>query len=197
MTEPTPRLAATPTVSVPVSGSPRSSGLPVNPALERKVRVSQYALLFEQVWPRIWALIALIAIFFAVSWAGLWPALPELAHKLVLALFGLCALAILASMVRLNWPDRDAALVRMERSSGVPHRPASAYEDTLSLNAGDKSTVTVWQAHRERLGELRHGYFTEREPRQDGAARGIGKSREGGAEAVGRHGVHGRYEPFG
>ena len=64
-------------------------------AFERKVRLSKWALLFEQLWPRAWLLLGLAGLFIAVSLAGLWPRLPELPHKIVLGLFGLGFLAAL------------------------------------------------------------------------------------------------------
>ena len=40
---------------------------------------------------------------------------------------------------------------RIERVSGIPHRPASSYEDTITANADDPRTTAIWQAHRARL----------------------------------------------
>ena len=42
-------------------------------AFERKVHLSKWALLFEQIWPRAWLLLGLAGLFIAVSLAGLWP----------------------------------------------------------------------------------------------------------------------------
>ena len=65
------------------------SGSGLERAFERKVRLSKWALQFERLWPRAWLLLGLAGLFVAVSLAGLWPRLPELPHKIVLALFGL------------------------------------------------------------------------------------------------------------
>jgi len=40
------------------------------------------------------------------------------------------------------------------------------------------------KAHLEGLGQLGHRCFAQGEPREDRPARGIGESREGGAEAI-------------
>src|SRR5712691_2673211 len=45
---------------------------------ERKVRLSKWALLFEQLWPRAWLVLGLVGLFIGASLAGLWPRLPEL-----------------------------------------------------------------------------------------------------------------------
>ena len=58
-------------------------------AFERKVRLGEWALLFEQLWPRAWPVLGLTGLFVGASLAGLWPGCPELPHKIVLGLFGL------------------------------------------------------------------------------------------------------------
>src|SRR6185436_11868466 len=109
----------------------------VERAFERKIRLSKWALLFEQLWPRAWLVLGLAGLFIGVSLAGLWPRLPELPHKIVLALFGLAFAAGVVALARVSWPSRDKAIRRVEAASGVRHRPASSYEDTLTLGAGD------------------------------------------------------------
>ena len=127
---------------------------PMERAFERKVRLSKWALLFEQLWPRAWLVLGLAGVFIAVSLAGLWPRLPELPHKIVLASFGLAFVAALFALARVRWPSREEAIRRVEGVSGVQHRPASSYEDTLSLNAEDARTAALWRAHRQRLAAL-------------------------------------------
>jgi uncharacterized protein (TIGR02302 family) len=119
--------------------------------LERKVRLSRASLLVERLWPRVWAVIGLVGLFVLVSVAGLWTALPELAHQALLALFGLALVALLAWIARTPLATRDEALRRIERQSGVPHRPASSYEDHLSAAADDPATRALWAAHKARL----------------------------------------------
>src|SRR6476620_3971691 len=123
-------------------------------AFERKVRLSQWALQFERLWPRAWMLLGLAGLFVAVCMAGLWPRLPELPHKIVLALFGLALFAALVSLVRVRSPSREEAIRRVEGASGVQHRPASSYEDTLTLGAEDARTAALWRVHRARLAGM-------------------------------------------
>ena len=60
----------------------------------------------------------------------------------------------LFAVARVRWPSREEAIRRVEGVSGVRHRPASSYEDTLSLNAEDARTAALWRAHRQRLAAL-------------------------------------------
>jgi uncharacterized protein (TIGR02302 family) len=140
-------------------------------AFERKVLLSKLALLFEKIWPRAWILLGLAGLFIMVSLAGLWPRLPELPHKIVLGLFGLAALAALISLVSVRWPSREQAIRRVESISGIRHRPASSYEDTLSHGRDDARTAALWRVHRQRLADslarLRVGTPAPRTDRRD------------------------------
>ena len=53
-----------------------------------------------------------------------------------------------------RWPSREEAIRRVEGASGVQHRPASSYEDTLTLGAEDARTAALWRVHRARLAEM-------------------------------------------
>lgn len=122
----------------------------------------------EQAWRRLWLVLAVIGLFVAVSIAGIWEHLEDSAHWTGLGIFGAALAAALLFTLMASWPSRDAAIRRIEAISGVPHRPASSYEDTLSASAGNPETNTIWQAHRARMaaliGRLKPG---KPEPRTD------------------------------
>src|SRR6185369_1867085 len=138
---------------IPPSG-PRVPATAVERVFERKVRLGKWALLFEQLWTRAWLVLGLAGLFIGASLAGLWPKLPELPHKIVLGLFGLAFAAALVALARVRWPSRYNAIRRVEAVSCIKHRPASSYEDTLTLGAGDARTEAVWRVHRQRLAAL-------------------------------------------
>jgi hypothetical protein len=139
---------------------------------ERKVRLSRWALQFEKLWPRLWALIGLSLLFIAVSLAGVWPHLGEITHKLLLAAFAASALGVLAWIARTPGASREEAVRRIELRSSVPHRPASSYEDNLTSSAADDpATAALWTAHKSRLeallAKLKVGAPTPRTDRAD------------------------------
>src|SRR5262245_39558110 len=140
-------------------------------AFERKVLLSKWAMLFEQIWPRAWLILGFAGLFIAVSLAGLWPRLSELPHKIVLGLFALAFTAAFIALLGVRWPSRAEAIRRVESVSGIRHRPASSYEDTLTLGAEDPRTAALWKVHRQRLaellGKLRIGRPTPRTDRYD------------------------------
>jgi uncharacterized protein (TIGR02302 family) len=147
---------------------------PLDAKFARKVRASRWALLFERLWPRVWLILGLVGVFLLVSLAGLWSLLSDPAHYAALAAFALAGVAALLHAVRVPFPSHEEAVRRIERVSGVPHRPASSYEDTITANADDPRTAAIWQAHRARLAaalsRLRVGKPHPRTDRQDPVA---------------------------
>src|SRR5215475_1283576 len=137
--------------------TPRSA---LERGFERKVTLSRWALWFEQLWPRAWALLGLAGLVIAVSLLGVWARLGDFSHKLVLGLFGLAVAVALLALARVRWPSREEAIRRVEGVSGVKHRPASSYEDTLTLNAEDSRTAAL-------LATLRGGRPAARTDRSD------------------------------
>ena len=100
--------------------------------LEAKIRRSKWALFFERLWPRAWLPIGTALLFLLVSFAGLWLDLGATWHMSFLVAFSLAGLGSLLPLFWVRWPSREAAILRLERGSGIPHRPASAYDDVLS-----------------------------------------------------------------
>ncbi|MGL4397696.1 MAG: TIGR02302 family protein [Hyphomicrobium sp.] len=134
------------TGQVPTNSDPR-----ISRAFARKVRLGTWALFFERVWPRAWLLLGLIALFAVLSLSGMFLSISALSHKLVLAAFAVAAIAAIVYAGRAPWPTREETIRRIERRSGVAHRPATSYEDTLTAYSENPETKVLWQAHRERL----------------------------------------------
>ena len=130
-----------------------SAAAPQN--LERKITLSRWALGFERLWPRLWLPIGVLALFCIVSLAGLWPHLASTQHNLVLFAFSLVFLASFLPVFQFRPPTRQEALRRLESLSGLPHRPATSYEDRLPGDAPPPGpTASLWAAHRRRLARL-------------------------------------------
>ncbi|MCX5477534.1 TIGR02302 family protein [Kaistia geumhonensis] len=130
--------------------------------IEAALLRARLALVWEALWPRLVPLLCLGALFLVVSWLGLFPALPDFLRFGLVALFGVAALLLLVPLLRIRLPDRAAAMDRLVRESGTPHRPAAAFSDRLAAPSDDPLTLALWRAHRERLlaglGRLRAGW---------------------------------------
>lgn len=120
--------------------------------LDRKIRLAKSANLFEQVWRALFWPFLVCGLFLLASLAGLWPLLPLWVHKSLLALFALGGLISLMPLMRVRWPSRTEALRRLEQVSGVPHRPATTFDDTLPESSSDEQKA-LWQAHRQRIAD--------------------------------------------
>ena len=134
----------TPDATEPVKEGDSVARLKLAQALQR----ATYAIAWERGWPHLARLLTVVGLFLAASWAGLWLALPSFARAIGLALFAIAALVALFPLIRFRWPRRDEALSRLDRGSGISHRPATALTDTLTTQ--DPVTLALWQAQRER-----------------------------------------------
>jgi uncharacterized protein (TIGR02302 family) len=115
--------------------------------LGRKLRHARMALLWEQIWPPLAAILTLIGLFLSLSWLGLWLWLPPLGRAIGVLAFALVALTALWRLVRLQVPGEAEALRRIDRNSGVLHRPATAVSDRLAVTQSDPMSAALWQAH--------------------------------------------------
>ena len=128
----------------PVGDPDAVARLRLTQALQR----ARYAIAWERGWPHLARLLVVVGLFLVVSWAGLWLALPFVGRAIGLGLFVLLALSALFPLVRFRWPSREEGLSRLDRGTGIRHRPATALADTLVSQ--DPVARALWQAQRER-----------------------------------------------
>lgn len=137
--------------------------------LTRALRRAQYAIAWERGWPALARLLCVVGLFLVVSWAGLWLALPFAGRAVGIAVFVLLALGAIFPLVRFRWPGRAEALSRLDRGTGIRHRPATALTDTLAT--ADPVAQALWQAQRERtlasIKRIRAGLPSPRLPIHD------------------------------
>lgn len=137
----------------------RASAPKLPPRVERRVNVSRALLAFEALLPALWPAGALAGSFIALALFGLFEGLAPGLHWMLLAGFGAGLVWLIWRGFRgFRWPGREDALRHLEKSSGLPHSPLSAYEDLPAPQTGD---VALWAAHRrwiaERMTRLRLG----------------------------------------
>jgi hypothetical protein len=133
-----------PDPSQPARAPDKVARLHLTQALER----AKYAIAWERGWPVLARVLSVAGLFLVVSWAGLWLALPFLARAVGIGLFVLLALGALWPLVQFRWPTREEALARLDRGTGIRHRPATALTDTLASQ--DPFAQALWREQRER-----------------------------------------------
>lgn len=132
---------------LPETAAPRPEGAET---LERALRRSARAILAERLL-RLGAALATLALFFvALSWLGLWPALPVEARMAGVGLFGFAALFLILRELLRGWPRRRAAAARLDADVAGPLKPAASLDDTLA-GAADPAAAALWALHRKRL----------------------------------------------
>ncbi len=124
--------------------------------LDRLVGRARVTIAIEQIWPRLWLPLAVIAAFLTLAWLGLFQQIPPLAR---ITLVAISALAFLAACIPAglsvfqalrNRSDRKAALARLERDSRLEHGPARTLDDNLALGDRDPASMALWEIHRKR-----------------------------------------------
>jgi len=156
---------ASPDPSQPAREPDAVARLQLTQALQR----AQYAIAWERAWPGIARVLSVAGLFLVASWAGLWLVLPFLGRAIGIALFAIAALAALFPFTRFRWPTREEALGRLDRGTGIRHRPATALTDTLST--ADPIAQALWREQRERtlasIKRIRAGLPSPRLPIHD------------------------------
>jgi uncharacterized protein (TIGR02302 family) len=123
-----------------------ASEFPLAAALRR----ARLTIFWERLWPALAAVVTVVGLFLAVSWLGVWLWLPPLVRAAGVLAF--LALAIWAALpfISLRMPGLSDGLRRLDRDSGLRHRPATAIADELAVAPQDPYSLALWNAHVER-----------------------------------------------
>ena len=121
--------------------------------LSRKRALARAALWWEAVWPALWPMLAVLGCFGIFSLLGLPAMLPGWLHSLILAAFlGLLALAVRRGFRNLRTPDAEAVDRRLERATGLAHRPLAVLQDRPSTQ--DPAGLAFWSVHQSRMRRM-------------------------------------------
>lgn len=138
-------------------------GRPAEALIARLSRRARLSLAIERGWSALIASLVVTGLFVTVSWLGLWALTPDWARIAGIIIFaaGLLWAIRLALLVRA--PTQNEALDRIDRDSGLSHRPVAALADSLAGSSRDSLTNSLWLAHR-RAAEAAAGSFKVRPP---------------------------------
>jgi uncharacterized protein (TIGR02302 family) len=135
---------------------------PANTLLETALRRARWTILWERLWPGLAALATALGLFLALSWLGLWLWLPPLGRAAALIAFAGLTLWAALPFVFVRMPGAGDGLRRLDRGSGLRHRPATTIADELAVTPKDPYSLALWHAHlaraREAARTLRAGW---------------------------------------
>jgi len=115
---------------------------------KRLAALAESAIVWEKTWPPLVAALTVAALFLAVSWLGFFSFAPRWARIGGVAAFAAGVLSALWPLANLRRPSRAATLARLDRDSGLPHRPASTIEDAPVNDSPE--AAALWALHRRR-----------------------------------------------
>ena len=139
---------------------------------ERYVALSRAALAWERVWPALWPASGVAGLFAAAALFDVFAPLPWTLHVLILAgAITAIGLSLYFGLRDVRLPDWTQGARRLERSSGLSHRPISEAGDRMALGQGDALAEELWTLHLRQLlvGKLRLAWpspgLASRDPR--------------------------------
>jgi uncharacterized protein (TIGR02302 family) len=133
-------------------------GEPEKSTTARRLRLAAGALVWERLWPALAPALAVIALFLVLALFDLPERLPpwwQLALLVVLA--AALVMALFEGLREFRLPRRLTAQRRIERESGLQHRPLAALDDRIASGADDPESLALWQAHRARMAQAARG----------------------------------------
>jgi uncharacterized protein (TIGR02302 family) len=132
----------------------RVSGTVSVPPPRLRLLLARAALFWERLWPLAWPPLAVLGLFFALALSDGLPELPGLLHAAILAaLLAAFVLFLVRAVRHLRWPSHEAARRRLERASGLDHRPLETLQDRLPNGVVDPGAVALWRMHQRRTAE--------------------------------------------
>jgi uncharacterized protein (TIGR02302 family) len=141
-------IVTEPIVPNPAPDAPREDV--ARSLLAATLKRARWTIFWERLWPALTGLATAIGLFLALSWLGVFLWLPPLARAAVVIACAAVAAAAMFPFLVLRLPGVRDGLTRLDRSSGLRHRPATAIADDLAVTAKDPFSLALWNAHVER-----------------------------------------------
>jgi len=107
---------------------------------------------WERLWPRLVPAFMVFCLFASLSWFGLWQSVPDWTRLVGLGLFTLAGLASFYPLRDFKLPENSDLLRRIERHTGIKHRPVTAQSDRPA-NVSDSFSAALWREHQERMAK--------------------------------------------
>ncbi|MFC0192605.1 TIGR02302 family protein [Aureimonas pseudogalii] len=116
----------------------------------RRVRLAAAgAIVVERIWPTMLGLALVAALFFVLSWFGVFAALPSIGRLVLLAVLVVGVLAVLWLGRGVRLPRSGEIVDRIERASQLEHQPLRAQDDRAA--GADPFALALWHEHQQRM----------------------------------------------
>lgn len=143
------------------TSSPRTAFPTGSDPLNTRVNAARWVLAIERVLPRLWPAAGFAGFYLALALTGIFAFIPWPAQALLLAAtVTACGYCLAEGFADFSWPRALDAARRLERDSGLMHRPVSEAGDVMV--GDDPFARALWQEHR---AQALSGRFRLRGPR--------------------------------
>ncbi|TCH99053.1 TIGR02302 family protein [Roseococcus sp. SYP-B2431] len=131
------------------------------PSLRRKRALARAVLWWEAAWPAAWPALGVVGVFAVLALLGLPALVPGWLHLVALLVWlGALGWAGWRGWTSFRLPDAAATDRRLERATGLSHRPLATLQDRPAT--ADPAGLALWSAHQARMrrmiGRLRVGF---------------------------------------
>jgi uncharacterized protein (TIGR02302 family) len=121
--------------------------------LDRRIALARLSVGVERLLPALWPAIGFAGLYLAAAMSGLFRYIPWEVQSLLLAgAVTAASLALWHGLQHFAWASPFEGARRLERDSGLAHRPISERDDVLP-QARDPFTAALWAAHRARMAK--------------------------------------------
>lgn len=125
--------------------------------LTARLWAARAVIAWERAWPALWPTLGGVGAFVALGLFDVLPRLPGWLHAVILAGFATGVALSLREFVRgFRVPGNEAAARRLERDSGLAHRPLQVITDRLATGSSDAATAAIWRLHQQRMAAVLH-----------------------------------------
>lgn len=136
------------------SASGRAGSVRYSGTIERQIRLTRLALLWEQVWKALWPASGFVGLFIGLSLLGAWAFLPGSIHAAALAAtIAATAVSLWFGFRSFSVANRDQAIRRLETANRIDHRILSSLHDKLAPVSINEDTDVLWREHKRRLAQ--------------------------------------------
>ncbi len=131
----------------------RKGAFDAHPLLARRVALkrslARFVLFLERLAPLLLTPLAVIALFLATAWFGLFRQMPDLMRWIAFGLFVFAFLSSILPLGRLRWPTPPEADRLLEERNNLPHQPVAVQEEEPAFDT--PIARALWKEHQLRM----------------------------------------------
>jgi uncharacterized protein (TIGR02302 family) len=115
---------------------------------------ARFTLAFELLWPMLARIGFIGLLYVSLAWSGIFNISPSWLKITIILVLTIPLLIAIIKLCEFRFPNQKAAFERLDRDSGLPHRPLATALDAQALGAQDSTSSALWGLHQQRAEKL-------------------------------------------